>query len=110
VEVDADAERDLDPEQREAAFYIAADALTNVARHARAASATVRFARAEGGTVLEVRDDGVGFEAAIRGSGLGLRNMRERAFVAGGRLHIASAPGHGTLVRLELPLEGEVVR
>jgi signal transduction histidine kinase len=36
--------------------------------------------------------------------------MRERAFVAGGRLHIASAPGHGTLVRLELPLEGEVVR
>jgi signal transduction histidine kinase len=110
VEVDADAERDLDPEQREAAFYIAADAPTNVARHARAASATVRFARAEGGTVLEVRDDGVGFEAAIRGSGLGLRNMRERAFVAGGRLHIASAPGHGTLVRLELPLEGEVVR
>ena len=110
VEVDADAETALDPEQREATFYIAADALTNVARHARARSATVSFARSDGGVVLEVRDDGVGFESAGHGAGLGLRNMRERAFVAGGRLHVSSAPGRGTLVRLELALQREVAR
>lgn len=109
VEVDPDAERDLDREQREATFYIAADALTNIARHARAHSVHIRFGLADGTrAVLEVKDDGVGFEPGQGGSGFGLRNMRERAFVAGGRLHVSSAPGRGTLVRLELPLEREV--
>jgi signal transduction histidine kinase len=106
VEVDPDAERELDPEQREATFYVAADALTNVARHARATSATIRFSHADGNAVLEVQDDGIGFDPAVRAPGLGLRNMRERAFVAGGRLHLASIPGRGTSVRLELPVEG----
>ena len=110
VEVDPDAERDLDPEQREATFYVAADALTNVARHARARSATIRLSRTNGGAVLEVQDDGVGFDSATRGPGLGLRNMRERAFVAGGRLHLASTPGKGTNVRLELPVERSDLR
>jgi signal transduction histidine kinase len=105
VDVDPDAERDLDPEQREAAFYVAADALTNVARHARARTAQIRFSRRDGSAVLEVQDDGVGFDPGSRAPGLGLRNMRERAFVAGGRLHIGSAPGQGTSVRLELPVE-----
>lgn len=108
VEVDPEAERDLDREQREATFYIAADALTNIARHARAHSVRIRFGLDEGRAVLEVKDDGVGFEPGQGASGFGLRNMRERAFVAGGRLHIASAPGRGTLVRLELPFEREV--
>ena len=109
VDVDPEAERDLDPEQREATFYIAADALTNVARHARATRATVRFARSDGSAaILEVVDDGVGIDRAAEGRGLGLRNMRERAFVAGGRLDVGPAPGRGTRVRLELPLEREV--
>jgi signal transduction histidine kinase len=109
VEVDPDAERDLDPEQREATFYVAADALTNVARHARATTANIRLSRHDASAVLDVRDDGIGFDPATRGPGLGLRNMRERAFVAGGRLHVGSVPGQGTHVRLELPVErGEV--
>ncbi len=110
VEVDPEAERDLDPEQREATFYVAADALTNVARHARATTADIRFSRQDGSAVLEVQDDGVGFDPAVRGPGIGIRNMRERAFVAGGRLHVGSSPGRGTRVRLELPLEREVTR
>lgn len=105
VDVDPEAERDLDPEQREAAFYVAADALTNVARHARATRAQIRLSHSDGRAVLEVRDDGVGFDPATRGPGLGLRNMRERAFVAGGRLEVGSEPTRGTTVRLELPLE-----
>ncbi|MDE3101108.1 MAG: GAF domain-containing sensor histidine kinase [Chloroflexota bacterium] len=106
VDVDPDAERDLDPEQREAMFYVAADALTNVARHARATRANIRFLRKDGSAVLEVQDDGMGFDPAVRAPGLGLRNMRERAFVAGGRFEVGSRPGSGTTVRLELPLEG----
>ena len=105
VDVDPEAERDLDPEQREAAFYVAADALTNVARHARATRAQIRLSHGDGRALLEVRDDGVGFDPATRGPGLGLRNMRERAFVAGGRLEVGSEPSRGTTVRLELPLE-----
>ncbi|MBI2983741.1 MAG: GAF domain-containing sensor histidine kinase [Chloroflexi bacterium] len=105
VDVDPEAERDLDPEQREAAFYVAADALMNVARHARATRAQIRLSHSDGRAVLEVRDDGVGFDPATRGPGLGLRNMRERAFVAGGRLEVGSEPSRGTTVRLELPLE-----
>lgn len=106
VDIDPDAERDLDPEQREAMFYVAADALTNVARHARATRANIRFLRDNGTAVLEVQDDGIGFDPALRAPGLGLRNMRERAFVAGGRFEVGSIPGRGTRVRLELPLEG----
>jgi signal transduction histidine kinase len=110
VDVDPDAERDLDPEQREATFYVAADALTNVARHARARNATITFSRRDAEAVLEVQDDGIGFDASQRAPGLGLRNMRERAFVAGGRLHLASTPGRGTTIRLELPAERSVAR
>ena len=105
VDVDPEAERDLDPEQREAAFYVAADALTNVARHARADRARIQLSHRNGRAVLEIRDDGVGFDPDARGPGLGMRNMRERAFVAGGRLEVGSEPGRGTTVRLELPLE-----
>ncbi len=105
IDVDPEAEHDLDPEQREATFYVAADALTNVARHARASRAEIRFARADGGAVLVVSDDGIGFDPSTRVPGLGLRNMRERAFVAGGRLEVGSEPGRGTTVRLELPIE-----
>jgi signal transduction histidine kinase len=111
VDVDPDAERDLDPGQREATFYVAADALTNVARHARARNATVTFSHQDGAAVLEVRDDGIGFDASQRAQGgLGIRNMRERAFVAGGRLHLVSTPGRGTTIRFELPVERSVAR
>ncbi len=110
VEVDPDAERELDPEQREAAFYVAADALTNVARHARARSATIRVSHGDDIAVLEVQDDGIGFDPATRSPGLGLRNMRERAFVAGGKLQLTSTPGRGTSIRLELPVERSDLR
>ncbi len=110
VDVDPDAERELDPEQREAAFYVAADALTNVARHARARQAIIRLSHQDSSAVLEVQDDGIGFDPTTRAGGLGLRNMRERAFVAGGRLHLASTPGKGTSVRLELPVERSDLR
>ncbi len=103
VDVPSETERDLDREAREAIYYVAADALGNVARHARARRASVRLQSDEGTVALEVRDDGVGFDPERAHGGLGLRNMRERAFALGGRLEISGHPGEGTLVRFVVP-------
>ena len=104
VEVSDEAARRLDHQRREAAFYIAADALGNVARHARARHAELRLFDADGIVVLEIADDGVGFDfEAGTTDGHGLHNMRERAFAVGGTLRVESRPGQGARVRLELP-------
>src|SRR5207245_10327180 len=64
VDVSDEAARRLDRDRREAAFYIAADALGNVARHARARHAELRLFDSDGTGVLEVPDDGLGFDFA----------------------------------------------
>jgi len=108
VNVSPEAEGLLDREAREAIFYVAADALGNVARHARAHRVSVRLGVEQNRVVLDVADDGVGFESGRAMDGFGLRNMRERAFAVGGLLRVETAPGKGTQVRLELPVkEGE---
>ena len=108
VDVAPHVDDGLEPTFREAAFFVAADALTNIARHARARRASVRAWREHERLVLQVEDDGVGFDPNIRAEGLGLRNMRQRAFSAGGWLVVDSAPGKGSRVRVELPVRKEV--
>ena len=104
VRIDPQAESRLDHAAREAVFYVAADALGNVARHARARHVVLAL-RSEGAAiVLEITDDGVGFQSDRAVSGLGLRNMRERAFDAGARLELESRPGAGTRLVLRLPV------
>ena len=103
VAVDADAETALDPGAREAIFYVAADALGNVARHARARHAGLSLRRDGDAVVLEVVDDGVGYDTSTSVTGLGLRNMRERAFNAGAQLDVTSKPGSGTRLRMRVP-------
>ena len=98
----------LDRDRREAAYYIAADALGNIARHARARHAWVQLFAEQGKVVLEITDDGVGFTFDQDATGHGLRNMRERAFRVGGTLQVESTPGRGARVRLELPATAEV--
>jgi signal transduction histidine kinase len=106
-----DVEVDIDPgpsarlgrQRREAAYYIAADALGNVARHARARHASLQLTENDGKVVLEISDDGVGFTLDDNTTGHGLPNMRARAFAVGGTLHVESAPGRGARVRLEFP-------
>ena len=95
----------LDDETEIAVYRVAQEALGNALRHAYARSIDLLL-RAEGETlVLEVRDDGRGFDrTACRGDSLGLASMEERALALGGRLAIESAPGQGTCVRLECPL------
>lgn len=103
VHVSPDAARRLDQPRREAAYYIAADALGNIARHARARHASVRLSDENGTVVLQIADDGVGFDFEASTTGHGLHNMRERAFAVGGTLRVESQPGRGARVRLELP-------
>ena len=83
---------------------IAQEALANALRHAEAEHVWVRLGAEDGRLVLEVRDDGVGFDpdaAAVRSRRLGLTSMEERAQRLGGRLTLRSEPGAGTTVRLE---------
>jgi NarL family two-component system sensor histidine kinase YdfH len=93
----------------EDARRILAEALSNVARHARARSVTVSTSADDGQVVLNVRDDGLGFEPALaegRAGHYGLVGMRERARLAGATLTVESAPGSGTCVRVRLPAGG----
>ena len=83
---------------------LAREALSNVSRHAEAATCRVSLYRDTDGAVLEVDDDGRGFDpAAATGTGQGLGNLRERAESLGGRAEIQSAPGEGTRVRVRIP-------
>jgi signal transduction histidine kinase len=109
VSVEPTAEAGLDAAGREAVFYVAADALGNVARHARARRVALSLRRDGGAIILEIADDGVGYDTTTSVGGLGLRNMRERAFNAGARLDVTSAPGAGTRLQMRIPTRTTVV-
>jgi PAS domain S-box-containing protein len=100
----------LDPLRRTVLFRVAQEALTNVARHAHARRVTVRIQKSANVIRLEICDDGKSFSAdrafaAKHGGHLGLLGMRERVEMVGGRFTIASAPGKGTTVTAEIPLD-----
>jgi signal transduction histidine kinase len=95
-----------DPSFELGVLRIAHEALHNAVRHADARSVGVRLTEADGRLVVEVTDDGTGFEPErpeLRARHLGLTSMEERARELGGRLEIRSAPGAGTTVHLEVP-------
>ena len=109
VRVDVDETLALDPAIEVALYRIAAEALANVARHARARRASLEVAVTDEVELL-VRDDGVGLPvngsaAATSGSGLGLASLRQRAEEVGGSAKVVPGPGgRGTEVRARLPL------
>jgi signal transduction histidine kinase len=86
-----------------ACFRIAQEALTNALRHADSDDVTLRLAIEDRHLLLEVGDEGRGFDPEGR-HGLGLLTMRERAQQAGGTLEITSGPGRGSCVRARFPL------
>ena len=83
---------------------VAREALSNVWRHAGAATCRLSLRGEPGLAVLEVEDDGRGFVPGEAGQGWGLRNLGERAAAMGGSLDVASVPGDGTTVRLRIPV------
>jgi signal transduction histidine kinase len=86
-----------------AAYYVAAEALTNVVKYAGASRATVRVARESDRAALEIADDGIGGADPARGSGL--RGLADRVEALDGRLDVISPPGCGTRVRATFPVE-----
>ena len=87
------------------AYFVVSEALTNVAKHARASSVTVDVEAVDGVLRLSVRDDGVG--GADFGRGSGLVGLKDRVEALGGRIAVESARGAGTALRVELPLSNE---
>lgn len=97
-------------EIRTIVYRIAAEALANVRKHAKASSVTVRLEERDGGVLLSVTDDGGGFarehvEGRLAGH-YGLVSMRERAAIAGGWCRIDTGPGEGTSVEAWVPAAG----
>ncbi len=110
-ELDIDESLELQEPYATAVFRIVQESLVNVAKHAQARTARVRVAREGGEIVLEVRDDGAGFDAAAarKPQSLGLIGLRERAQLLEGTVRIDSAPGQGTCVQARIPApEGTV--
>jgi signal transduction histidine kinase len=104
IELDLEAELDRDPARDREVLRIAQEALHNALRHAHARHVAVRLRSTDGRLLLEVADDGVGFDPDdpdLRSKRLGLTSMEERARRLGGRLEVSSARGAGTTVRLE---------
>jgi signal transduction histidine kinase len=84
-----------------AAYFVVAEALTNVAKYAGASHATVNVERSNGRLLVEVADDGVG--GADPENGTGLRGLADRLAVIEGRLEVDSPPGGGTTIRARIP-------
>jgi signal transduction histidine kinase len=104
-------EEDVTEEQKIMLYRILQEALTNAAKHAQASAVLVNLKSASGSIVLEVKDNGCGFDSRqvmSRNdplSGLGLKSMRERVEICRGVFSIVSGLGHGTLFRVALPAE-----
>jgi signal transduction histidine kinase len=84
-----------------AAYFVACEALANVAKYAEATTAAVRVSRRNGVVVIEIADDGVG--GADEAAGSGLQGLADRVAALNGTLRVLSPPGEGTVVTAELP-------
>jgi signal transduction histidine kinase len=101
VHVDIDEQRYPTPVES-AAYFVAAEALTNVAKYARASTVRVTVAGTTDRLVLTIEDDGVGGAAPSPGSGLA--GLHDRVAALAGTLVVDSPPGAGTRIRAEIPL------
>ena len=107
IELDLATEPTPDAARDRELLRIAQEALQNAQRHAAAEHVTVRLQQRDGLLLLEVADDGVGFDPdapELRARRLGLTSMEERAHRIGGRLEIRSAKGTGTIVHVEVSI------
>jgi signal transduction histidine kinase len=108
VRVDLEArigETRLPPDVETTLYRLVQEALTNVVKHAGAASVSILLVRRDGMVTLVIEDDGRGFDAAeARGDGLGLVGMRERVALHDGRFTLESTPDGGTTLAVDVPL------
>ncbi|HEX9015761.1 MAG TPA: cache domain-containing protein [Chloroflexota bacterium] len=111
VEVSGEQRR-FPPELETTLFRVVQEAISNIARHAKAENVLITLEFTASMIVIEVEDDGEGFDLAAvsktseKGRGLGLMGMRERVSLFSGTLAVETAPGAGTQLRIVVPLEG----
>jgi signal transduction histidine kinase len=112
VDLEASSLKERLPVDIETALYrIFQEALTNVTRHAHASHIQLAIRRHKAGVVVDVKDDGCGFDMEqvfgqeASASGMGILGMRERTVLLGGVFNLHSAPGAGTQISIEIPLE-----
>jgi signal transduction histidine kinase len=104
----------LAPDWEITCYRVVQESLTNVIRHSRARCVRVELAQSEAYFQISVSDDGIGFDVeevlsgTSAGAHMGVLGMRERLSLVGGTLSIESRPGHGTQVRVSLPLRGSI--
>jgi signal transduction histidine kinase len=104
VDADLGEEPDFPLEAKHALYRIAQEALHNIVKHARASTVALRLARQENEIILQVRDNGKGFDPAGPFPGhFGVRSIKERAAKMGGTLTIESVPGEGTCIEVRAP-------
>jgi len=114
VRVIKEAEQMLDSHQQGVIFYIVEEAVNNARKHAQASVISVTVSRQRDMAAVEIADNGVGFNLAAVDSGydrrgsLGMVNMRERAALIDGMLHIESAEGKGTRITVVIPMRGSL--
>jgi signal transduction histidine kinase len=104
VELALGSDRRLPEPVEVAAYFVASEALTNAAKHARASVIHMQLEVRDGMARLEIRDDGVG--GAKPGGGSGLIGLSDRVEAIGGNIQLTSPPGTGTSLLVELPIEG----
>jgi signal transduction histidine kinase len=102
VALDGTPPERLPPPVEAAAYFVVAEALTNVVKYAKASQARVSVSRRNGHAIVEVADDGVGGADPVRGSGL--RGLADRISALDGTLVLTSPEGAGTLLRAEIPV------
>ena len=95
---------DLGPTVDITVYRVVQEALSNVARHAQARHVSVTLTRSAEMLSLRIRDDGRGFDPAVRTRGVGLLGMAERAAALGARVVTSTAPGAGTALCMTVPL------
>jgi signal transduction histidine kinase len=100
--VPAQGQARLDADLESTVYRLVQEALTNVAKHAGASRVLVRLAESDGEVLIEVQDDGRGFDPNAVSPGFGVAGMHERVSLAGGTLNVESGD-HGTLLRACLP-------
>lgn len=109
VSVEASLLKRLAPAQEIILYRVAQEAVANVLKHAQAEHAWLTLQERSGQVLLEIRDDGIGFDPLLvpptRNGHFGILGMRERIELAGGTWDLHSVPGGGTLIRASLPRE-----